>query len=100
MSEPPAWVYDLVIELIEQEELHPTLYFTSGAFEGYKKYDWCAGTALANIPPDVVEKAAAIRAYKAHGSDRWLDLNRLDAVKWKDKILDPAEVVYVLRGTE
>jgi len=64
MTEPPAWVYDLVIELIEQEELHPTLYFTSGAFEGYAKYDWCAGTALAKVPADVVEKAVAIMAYK------------------------------------
>jgi hypothetical protein len=64
MTESPAWVYDLVIELIEQEELHPTLYFTSGAFEGYAKYDWCAGTALAKVPPDVVAKATAIRTYK------------------------------------
>lgn len=64
MSEPPAWVYDLVIELIDQEELHPTLYFTSGAFEGYAKYDWCAGVALDKVPPEIREKAHAIRAYK------------------------------------
>lgn len=64
MAEPPNWVYDLVIELIEQEELHPTLYFTSGAFEGYRRYDWCACVPLKNVPRDVVEKAAAIRAYK------------------------------------
>lgn len=64
MTEPPPWVYDLVIDLIEQEELHPTLYFTSGAFEGYAKYDWCACIALKKVPPDVVAKAAAIRTYK------------------------------------
>ena len=29
--------------------------------------------------------------------DRWLDLNRVIAIKWGDKIIDPAEVVYVLR---
>lgn len=63
-AEPPAWVYDLVIELLEQEELHPTLYFTSGAFKGYRKYDWCAANVLSKVPPEVVEKAHAIRVYK------------------------------------
>lgn len=63
-AEPPAWVYDLVIELLEQEELHPTLYFTSGAFEGYRKYDWCPNVALGKVPPEVVEKAQAIWTYK------------------------------------
>lgn len=66
MSEPPVWVYDLVIELLEQEELHPTLYFTSGAFEGYAKYDWCPNVVLEKLPKDVLEKAQAIRAYKSN----------------------------------
>ena len=64
MTEPPAWVYDLVIELLDQEELHPTLYFTSGVFEGYRKYDWCAANALELVPPEVREKAHAIAVYK------------------------------------
>ncbi len=29
--------------------------------------------------------------------ERWVDIDRLDAIKWGDKIIDPAEVVYVLR---
>lgn len=64
MTEPPAWVYDLVIELMEQEELHPTLYFTSGAFEGYARYDWCACIALKKVPQEVRDRAHAIRVYK------------------------------------
>lgn len=63
-AEPPAWVYDLVIELMDQEEVHPKLFFTSGAFEGYAQYDWCACMALKKVPADVMVKAAAIRAYK------------------------------------
>jgi hypothetical protein len=30
--------------------------------------------------------------------DRWLDLDRLTAIKWGDKTIDPTEVVYVLRS--
>ena len=64
-AEPPAWVYDLVIELLEQEELHPVLYaMNSDAYDGYRKYDWCPNVALEKLPKDVVEKAEAIRVYK------------------------------------
>jgi hypothetical protein len=76
VTEPAAWVYDLVIELLEQEELHPTLYFTSGAFEGYAKYDWCACVALKQVPRDVLEKAAAIRTYKHNAT---VDTAKLEA---------------------
>jgi hypothetical protein len=30
-------------------------------------------------------------------SRRWIDLNRLEAIKWGDKVVDPREVIYVLR---
>ena len=64
MSEPAAWVYDLVIELMDQEEVHPKLFFTSGAFEGYAQYDWCACLALKHVPKEVLDRAHAIRTYK------------------------------------
>ena len=33
------------------------------------------------------------------GPGRWIDLDRVIAVKWDDKVIDPTEVVYVLRET-
>jgi hypothetical protein len=30
--------------------------------------------------------------------DRWLDLDRLISIKWLDKVIDPREVTYMLRG--
>lgn len=63
-TEPAAWVYDLVIELLDQQDEHPTLYHTSGAFEGYAQYAWCPCIALKHVPPEIVAKAAAIRSYK------------------------------------
>jgi hypothetical protein len=61
----PSWVYDMVIELHEQQQVHPTLYFTSGAFEGHQRYDWCSCRLLDRVPPEVRREAAAIAAYVA-----------------------------------
>ncbi|PZF98521.1 hypothetical protein [Micromonospora deserti] len=60
----PAWVYDLVIELADQEGVHPKLLFESGAFEGTRVYDWCPCKALERVPADIREQAQAIRSYK------------------------------------
>lgn len=64
MSDLPNWVYDLVNELDEQQELHPKLLFESGAFEGTKTYDWCPCTALKRVPDDVLDRARAIAIYR------------------------------------
>lgn len=64
VTELPNWVIDLVNELDEQQEMHPTLLFKSGAFEGTRKYDWCACEALKRVPADVLEKARAINTYR------------------------------------
>lgn len=61
----PSWVYDLVIELQEQQRVHPMLYFTSGAFEGHRPYDWCSCQLLDRVPPEVRREAAAIATYVA-----------------------------------
>jgi hypothetical protein len=64
VADLPNWVYDLVTELLDQQETHPKLLFESGAFEGTQMYDWCPCTALLNVPADVINKAQAIAAYK------------------------------------
>jgi hypothetical protein len=66
MADLPNWVYDLVSQLREQQELHPRLLFESGAFEGTKTYDWCPCVALKLVPADVVEKARVISDYRRH----------------------------------
>lgn len=58
----PNWVYDILRDLIEHED-HPELLFTSGAFEGTAKYEWCPCRALEKAPSLVVERARAIDAY-------------------------------------
>jgi hypothetical protein len=59
----PNWVYDLVNELDEQTD-HPELLFTSGAFEGTAKYEWCPCNALNRVPGAVKEQARVIAAYR------------------------------------
>lgn len=63
MAELPAWVYDLVGEVQHQEEVHPKLFFTSGAFEGYRQYDWCSCQLMRHVPTDVQREARFIRSY-------------------------------------
>ncbi len=65
----PKWIYDLVLDLINQELVHPQLLYTSGAFEGTRLYDWCPCTALKKVPAEVVEKARAIAGYLAEAAD-------------------------------
>ena len=64
MPEPlPNWVYDLIAELEEQTD-HPELLFTSGAFEGTAKYDWCPCNALNRVPAEVKDRSRVIAAYR------------------------------------
>ena len=66
MPELPNWVYDLVNQLREQQDLHPRLLFESGAFEGTRQYDWCPCDALKLVPDEVVDKARVISEYQRH----------------------------------
>lgn len=64
MNDLPNWVYDLVADLLDEEDLHPKLYFTSGAFEGYRRYDWCPAKPLARVPDEVKTAARVIQGYR------------------------------------
>ena len=63
MAELPNWVYDIIGEIQEQDRTHPKLFFTSGAFEGYRQYDWCVCRLLEKVPDDVKRESAVIREY-------------------------------------
>lgn len=63
-SDLPKWLWDILADLLDEEDVHPRLYFTSGAFEGYRQYDWCPKNILDKVPDDVRANANAIRAYR------------------------------------
>jgi hypothetical protein len=37
-EELSRWVWDLLADLIDEERVHPKLYFTAGPTEGYRPY--------------------------------------------------------------
>jgi hypothetical protein len=59
----PNWVYDVVRDLVHQEDVHPKLLFTSGGFEGAQPYDWCPCVTLAKVPAEVREHAKVLLRY-------------------------------------
>jgi len=64
VNDLPKWAWDLLMDLVEQEDIHPTLLFESGAFAGTKKYDWCACTALEKVPSEVRGQAKVLLRYR------------------------------------
>lgn len=68
MADLPKWVWDLVIHLQQQEEEHPKLYRQVDAKYpeqgySYQPAEWCAGTALSQVPRPIQKQAEAIRTY-------------------------------------
>ena len=60
--------------------------------------DWPrGGYAAGNTPASELKPPLEAMCSKSDRADRWLDLDRLTVIKWGDKIIDPSEVVYVLR---
>lgn len=62
-SDLPVWVWDILIELEEQRDTHPTLLFQAGGMAEPAKYDWCSCRLLDMVPPEVIDHARAIRDY-------------------------------------
>lgn len=61
MNDLPNWVYDLVMELEKQREVHPKLYMDTS--RGFVPADWCSCALLEMVPPEVATRAQAIREY-------------------------------------
>ncbi len=64
MTELPNWVYDLLIDLQHQRDVHPAWMFQSGGMAEPAQWDWCQCSALQLVPLDVQVKAEAIAAYR------------------------------------
>lgn len=62
-SDLPSWVWDILVELEEQRDVHPELLFQAGGMEMPAKYGWCSCALLDKVPPEVIEHARAIREY-------------------------------------
>jgi hypothetical protein len=63
VTELPTWVWDMLIELEEQREIHPKLLHQSGLMTKPEPYDWCSCALLDKVPREVTAQAQAIRAY-------------------------------------
>lgn len=67
-KELPLWVWDMIIGLLEQEDIHPKLYMQKPAGKAmgydYEPANWCAGVPLNQVPVEIRGQAQAIREYK------------------------------------
>lgn len=68
MTELPKWVWDLIMNLQQQEEEHPNLYVRVDAKYpeqgfSYQQALWCPRTALHSVPVEIESQAKAIRDY-------------------------------------
>jgi hypothetical protein len=66
----PLWVWDLVMCLQQEEDVHP-VYFQqlATAKDEFVRADWCAGIALALVPDEVRAAALTIADYRAQSED-------------------------------
>lgn len=68
MTDLPKWVWDMIIHLEDQEDIHPKLYVQVDAKYpeqgySYQPSSWCAGTVLNSVPLEIRGQARAIRDY-------------------------------------
>lgn len=63
MTELPAWVWDILIELEDQRDTHPELLFQAGGMAKPERYEWCSCALLDKVPPEVIGQVRAIRNY-------------------------------------
>jgi len=69
MTSLPKWVWDLIADLEDEEDVHPKLYVDT--VNGYVRYDWCPAKPLERVPDDVRSHAQVIAAYRhGQGSDQ------------------------------
>jgi hypothetical protein len=59
MSELPRWVWEIVADLLDEEDVHPKLFNEDGVL-----LDWCPRVVLEKVPPGVRQAADAVRTYR------------------------------------
>jgi hypothetical protein len=87
MEHFPNWVYNLVGNLLEQEDVHPKFYRRTPDGMGLEAHDWCPMTALNLVPGDVKEKARVIQEYKRE-AERDKSEGSEETPKTRDEIHD------------
>lgn len=55
----PDWAYDLVADLIYQEEIHPKL-FRELPGGGFEQWTWCPAVALERVPDHIQHIAGLV----------------------------------------
>jgi hypothetical protein len=91
----PKWVWDILADLIEEEDMHPKLFFTSGGFEGYRQYEWCPNRVLVKVPPEVRDAAAVIAAYRQQDDPEPVVGYRYVDADGKETLFDPADITII-----
>lgn len=62
----PSWVWDLLADLIDEEDVHPVLYRESLGLDPprYRQYGWCPKLALERVPAETLRVARYIAGYR------------------------------------
>jgi hypothetical protein len=70
----PRWVWDLLADLLDEEDTHPAYYIEAYVMSKGKhelvRHDWCPATPLARVPQDVLNHARVIAGYRQQSAER------------------------------
>lgn len=68
MGELPNWVYDVVMNLLDEEDAHAKymveVYSMAEGKHVLKQHDWCPAAPLALVPDDVKAHAVTMTRYR------------------------------------
>jgi hypothetical protein len=96
VAELPNWVYDLLIELQHQRDVHPKLFV-----EGGKPADWCPCALLDLVPTEVRRDAAAIREYLRRVEQARLPVGKGEGFPPSgDALLPPHNSINAIEGVQ
>ena len=60
--ELPVWVWDLLADLVDEDAMHPKLYYYTTA--SIQPYNWCVADTLKRVPKDMLHVAEHIAQYR------------------------------------
>jgi hypothetical protein len=63
VSDLPAWVYDVVMELERWRDTHPKLHAQYAGSREWQPVDRCGCEPLDHVPANALDRAKAIRSY-------------------------------------
>lgn len=61
----PVWVWDLLADLVDEEDTHPSLYWQNPNSDvTWTPWEWCPSKALDRVPPELLRVASHIANYR------------------------------------